>query len=133
MLISHDDLRIEFELLIGVQDSVSAPLRRLLEKARKTHIGMPPLRNLRQNPRLTLDANDRMVVVELLREIPEEVDQESACRLVVEGLEDGRERVEVVEKGDVVAFEGEVFEGGGRGKRKALEVAAYGERVSTRQ
>jgi hypothetical protein len=94
---------------------------------------MPPLRNLRQNPRLTLDANDRMVVVELLREIPEEVDQESARRLVVEGLEDGRKRVEVVEEGDIVAFKGEVFEGGGRGKREALEVAAWRKRVSRRQ
>jgi fatty acid/phospholipid biosynthesis enzyme len=53
--------------------------------------------------------------------------------LVIEGLEDGRERVEVVEERDVVAFEGEVVEGGRRGKRQSLEVAVEEVKVSRQE
>lgn len=100
MLIPHSKLRIEFE------------------------IGMPPLLDLWQHALVTPDADDRMGIVEVLGEVPEKVDQELAGRFGVRRLEQGGQRVEVIEEGNVVPCENRFLDGGSIGSREALQIPA---------
>ncbi len=100
VLIPHSELRIEFE------------------------IGMPPLLDLWQHALVTPNADDRMGVVEVLGKVPEKVDQEFAGRFVVRRLEEGGQRLEVIEEGNVVPFENRLLDGGSIGSRQALQISA---------
>ena len=90
----------------------------------ETHVRVPPFLLLSQGTLLTADTDDALRIVEAAREILEKVDQELARRFDVLRLKDGRQRIEIVEEGYVVAFIRQVFKRDRPRQWQSLEITA---------